>query len=65
MAVESGEEAGNEPPAALVGTGEDPIDRPVLPSDGPVRFPTALRARASMDRQGILLMGRVHGVLPP
>jgi hypothetical protein len=65
MAVESGEEAGDEPAAALVGTGDDPMESPVLASDGPVRFLKALGARASMDRRDILLMGRVHGRLPP
>ena len=55
VAVQSGEEADDEPPAAFVGTSDDPVDRLVLTSDGPVRFPTALGAGAAMDRRDILL----------
>jgi hypothetical protein len=65
MAIQACEEAGDETPAALVGTSDDPIDRPVLTGDGPVRLPDALGARASMDRQDVLLMGLTHGPLPP
>jgi hypothetical protein len=50
VAVLSGEESGDEPPAPLVRAGEDAVDRPVLAGDGPIRFPAAVSAGAVMDR---------------
>jgi hypothetical protein len=65
MAVQSGEEAGDEPTAALVGTSDDPVDRLVLTSDRPIRFPTALGAGAAMGPPDIILMSLAHRPLPP
>jgi hypothetical protein len=65
MARESSEEAGDEAPAPLVGTGDDPIDCLVLTSDGPVRLPATVGARASMERRDVFFMGLAHGLLPP
>ena len=48
-AVLLGEEAGDEPSVALVGTSDEAVDRLVLTGDGPVRFPTADGAGTAMD----------------
>src|SRR5271166_3889592 len=65
VAVQAGEEAGDEPPAALVGASDDPVDRLVLTSDLPIRFASALGAGAAMNRPDIFLMGLTHCPLPP
>jgi hypothetical protein len=51
-----GEEAGDEPSAALVETSNKTVDRPVLMGDGPVRLPTAVGAGAAMDPLNIVLV---------
>jgi hypothetical protein len=56
MAVQSGEEAGDEPPAAIVSTSDDPVDRAVFASDDPVGLPTAVGAGTEMERPGNSLM---------
>ena len=44
VAVQSGEESGDEPPAPLVRAGDDPVDRLVLTSDRPIRCLAAVGA---------------------
>jgi hypothetical protein len=65
VAVPSGEEAEEEAPAALVGPGDETVDRLVLTRDGPVGFPTTGGAGTAMDHLVIIFMGLGHHPLPP
>jgi hypothetical protein len=64
-AVPLGEEASDKPPAALVGTSDEPFDRLVLTGNSPVGFPMTDRAGTTMEPLDIVLMGLGHRTLPP
>jgi hypothetical protein len=65
MAVQSGEEADDEPPAALVGTSDDPVDGAVFASDRIVGLSTAVGAGTEVERPRNSLISLGHGPYLP
>jgi 2-succinyl-5-enolpyruvyl-6-hydroxy-3-cyclohexene-1-carboxylate synthase len=56
VAVQSGAEADDKPPVALVGASDHPVNCLVFTSDRPIRLTAALGARTAMDRSDNVLM---------